>query len=557
MRAFIPQATRSVVAFAVAVASLLVTAGSAAAAPGDWPQYLAGPAHQSFAGAETAITTANAATLAAAWTWNPPVQAGDAGVPKLDGSPTIVGGRLYIGAADGWFYELDATTGATVAQRNLGFVTACGSRQGIASTATVVPDDTRGGALTAYVTAGAPGGSTASGDYLWALDAATLAPVASWPTNPVVVDAQAGSYAWASPTVVNGRVDVGISSRCDKPLVRGGVKSFAQADGTLQATYWSVPATRTNGTANTGGTIWTTPAGDSATDAIYAVTGNADEDNLAGHGCNCARPGDSYAIVRLNGSTLAKSSRWVDGTAATNAADLRDQDFGGSPTLFQGLVNGVTTPLVGACNKDGRYFALRRSNLGAGPVWSFTVGGDNAETGGFDACLSAVVFDRAAHQLVIGGNRAASVDGRAVPGSVRALSPDAGAASRVLWDDGLACNVIGTPSENGNGLVAVATNGSWSNGSGTFRRCSAAIGRVYGPQCSDTDGKPHVYVLDGRHPVANANGRPDAPVLWCRAVPGGAYSQPVFAGGSLFVASGPLPAIPATATPRITAYRAS
>jgi len=337
--------------------------------------------------------------------------------------------------------------------------------------------------------------------------------------------------------------------------VRGGVKSFAQATGALQSTYWSVPATRTDGAANIGGTIWTSVAADAATGAIFAGTGNADEDNLAGHGCSCALAGDSYAIVRLDGGTLSKVGQWTDGTAATNAGDLRDQDFGGSPTLFQGLVNGTSTPLVGACNKDGRYFALRRANLAAGPVWTFRVGADNSESGGFDACLSAASFDRPAHQLVIGGNRAAAIDGRAVPGSVRALNPDAPAAQRVVWDNGLACNVVGSPSANGKGLVAVSTYGSWFSGSGTFRRCSAAAGRVYGPSCSDTDGTPHIYVLDGRHPVANPNGRPDAPVLWCRAVPGGAFSQPVFAGGSLFVASGPTPSIPATATPRLTAYR--
>lgn len=539
----------------VAAAWVCSAPAVAGAAVSDWAQYLRGPAHQSFAGADGAITASNAATLALAWSWSPPIQPGDTSVPKLNGSPTVAAGRVYIGAADGWLYALDQSTGALLAQRNLGFVTACAPRQGIASTAAVAADPSRGGAPTVYVTAGAPGGSAAAGSYLWALDATTLSPVASWTQNPVAVDTQAGSYAWSSPTVSGGRIDVGISSRCDQPLVRGGVKAFAQSSGALQATYWTVPAARSDGANNIGGTVWTSVGLDATHGWVYATTGNADEDNLPGHGCGCARAGDSYSVVRLDGSNLAQLDRWTDGTAATNAGDLRDQDFGGSATLFSGMVNGSRTTLVGACNKDGRYYVLRRANLAAGLVWSFTVGGDNAETGGFDACLSAAAFDPSFRGLVIGGNRAASIDGHAAPGSVRALSPDSPAAHRVLWDDGLACNVIGSPAVNGNGLVTVATYGSWSGATSTYRRCSTAAGRVYSPACSDADGKPHVYVLDGRDPTGNPTGRPDAPVLWCRPVPGGAFSQPVFAAGTLFVASGSSPAIPSTATPRLTAYR--
>jgi hypothetical protein len=143
---------------------------------------------------------------------------------------------------------------------------------------------------------------------------------------------------------------------------------------------------------------------------------------------------------------------------------------------------------------------------------------------------------------------------RSYPGSVRGLSANRTASSRVRWDDGLPCNVIGSPSLNGNGLVAAATYGSYSSSTGTYQRCAAGAGRHYGPACDDTDGAPHVYVLDGRHPVADAAGRPDAPVLWCHQLPSGAFAQPTFADGYLFVASGATG--PASVAPRLTTFTA-
>jgi hypothetical protein len=534
--------------------ALAVPVAAQAATSSDWSQYLYGPGHYSYNRTATAITAANAGGLHRAWTWSPPIQPGDTGVPKLNGSPTVVAGRAYIGASDGWLYAVAESTGKTVGSANLGYITACSSRHGISSTAAVAADPARGGAATVYVTAGARGGSASSGNYLWALDAATLKAVTAWAHNPVAVDTQSGSYAWASPTVTGGRVYVGIASSCDKPLVRGGVTSVNQGTGTIASRWWSVPATHTNGTpGNIGGSVWTTPAVDTTTGAVYATTGNADEDNLDGSGCNCAQPGLSYSIVRLDGSTLKANGHWTDGTAAANAASKQDEDFGGSPTVFQGNLSGKTTAFVGACNKDGRYYVVQRDKMSAGLTWKFQVGNAGGTGSGFDNCLSAAAFDPTTAQLVIGGNHTATnIDGRAYPGSLRGLSANTPVTNRVLWDNGLPCNVIGSPSLNGNGLVAAATYGSYSSTAGAYQRCDGTTGRNYGPGCNDTDGTPHVYVVDGRHPVANANGRPDAPVLWCAQVPMGDFAQPTFADGYLFVAAGSTG--PGSATPQLSAY---
>jgi hypothetical protein len=140
--------------------------------------------------------------------------------------------------------------------------------------------------------------------------------------------------------------------------------------------------------------------------------------------------------------------------------------------------------------------------------------------------------------LVIGGNTTSGIDGASYPGSVRGLSTNTPAAHRVRWDDGLPCNVLGTPSINGNGLVAAATYGTYSTTKGAYLSCDASAATHHTATCDDTDGAPHVYVLDGRHPIANPLGRPDAPVLWCALLPSGSFGQPTFADGNLLVASG-------------------
>ncbi len=550
-RRYVPRRFARRFAVAVGVLAMVIPVAAGAATSSDWSQYMFGPRHHSFNRAATAITAANAHGLHEAWTWMAPTQPGDLAPPKVQSSPTVVGGRVYLGATDGWFYALDEKTGRTLASANLGYITACLSTHGISSTAAVTADPARGGALTVYVTAGKPGGSAGGGNYLWALDATTLKPISTWKNDPVAVDTQDGSYAWASPMVTGGHIYVGIASSCDQPLVRGGVTSVTQNSGTIAARWWAVPATRTDGNpGNSGGSVWTTPAVDTTTGGVYVTVGNADEANLAGNGCNCARPGLSYSIVRLNGSTMKATDHWTDGNALTNAASQADQDFGGSPTLFRGKLNGKTTAFVGACNKDGYYYVLQRNRMSAGLTWKFHVGATNGAGSGFDACLSAAAFDASAVQLVIGSN-STSVDGRTYPGSVRALSPNTPAKNRVRWDDGLPCNVIGTPSINGNGLVAAATYGSYSSTTGGYQRCDAAFGHHYGPSCDDTDGTPHIYVMDGRHPTAG-EGRPDAPVLWCASLPTAAFSQPTFADGYLFVAAGSTG--PPSATPQRTAF---
>src|SRR5215471_7069826 len=172
-------------------------AGGAGAAPAagpglDWPQYLHGPQHSSVSAA-TAFTPSNAASASQVWHWQPPVIAKKP-APALEASPTVVAGRVYIGAESGGFYALDEATGAVVWSRQLDTTPGgpCPVR-GVSSTAAVLPDPVTG-VSTVYVS---------GARFTYALNAATGA--VAWQTE---IGPPGGStnYNWSSPTVAGGHV---------------------------------------------------------------------------------------------------------------------------------------------------------------------------------------------------------------------------------------------------------------------------------------------------------------------------------------------------------------
>ena len=268
--------------------------------------------------------------------------------------------------------------------------------------------------------------------YLYALDAATGAQ--NWkslvgPANSAnVVGAY---YNYASPTVANGLVYEGVSSSCDQPFVRGGVQAFSQQTGSLQHSFWTDPA------GQVGASVWSSEATTNAW--VWVTTGDPEFTGTQLY--------HAYSFLRLNASTLALSGSWQ--LKLPQASDL---DFGSSPTLFDGTVNGVSTTLVGACNKNGRYYALRRDSLGRGPVWSRRVGA--AAHTGQGMCLASAVWDAQASALYLAGNTT-SINGHTYDGSVREVNPGTGT---IRWATGLGCGVLGTPAlDAATGVLAVAT----------------------------------------------------------------------------------------------------
>jgi len=414
------------------VAALLATglagAGAAGTAAGttfvNWPQYLYSPDHLSANAAATGITPANAKHLTRVWQFNP-------ATTGFLSSPVVYNGVIYIGGKNGYFYALNETTGAIIWKRFIGVVPklTCG-RQGFTSTATVAPDPATGNP-TIYVY-GATG-------YLYAMNAADGTDV--WPPAAVAIPSTTVNdyYAWSSPLVTGGNIYVGISSQCDVPLVRGGLSEFSQASGALENTFFTTPP------GSVGASIWSSAATDGQ--SIYVTTGNGDPDSLG------------FSVIKLSPS-LAQEDIW---TVPPNQL-VEDSDFGGSPGIWTASIGGVQTPMVGASNKNGTFYAFNTSALSAGPVWQRAIcnGGAN---------VAAPVFDGT--HLFLAGLRT-TINGVKYAGSIRNVNPATGA---VIWQTGLTGKIIGTPTIDGAGVIAASSYGS-RGGLNALWLINAATGQI-------------------------------------------------------------------------------
>ena len=410
---------RSAIAAVIVLATCLCVASARGDSVSDWPSYLLNVGHSS-SGGSGAITPENASTLRKLWAWKAAgaTQSGQPG-GALNASPTVYGGRVFLGANTGEFYALDLASGAVIWHRNLGWrpKLTCNAR-GITSTAAVAPDDL--GRPTVYVGGG--------DGYLYALDAATG--TQRWRTVVGGLPSATASdyYNWASPIVVNGVVYDGISSMCDKPFVPGGLQAFDQATGATTHTYLAV-----SGTA-LGGGVWTSPAADDQGN-IFVTTGS-------GSG---SPPGDMYSVVRLNAPRLPKRTR---GRCPRRHASVTAT--GSSPTLFSATLGGVTTTMVAACNKNGILYALGRTI--SAPGQSGRYGSEPVNANGTLACLPAPVWQRNA-----------SADGWAKDHDRRhrvqrfdALARP-GHRQRAVGAGPLGGLILGTPSVSAGGVIAAAT----------------------------------------------------------------------------------------------------
>ncbi|HTZ92365.1 MAG TPA: PQQ-binding-like beta-propeller repeat protein [Streptosporangiaceae bacterium] len=393
---------------ATATAKVTTSVGASAsatrAASGvqDWPAYLNGPLHNSYARSQKAITPRSARRVVQAWHFGRGTE--------FVASPTVSGGAVFIGSETGWFYKLKQTTGAVLARRFIGHEKAktCGAI-GTAATATVATDPVTHRA-TVYV-------SGANG-YLYALNESNLA--LRWKAVIARPSATSSDYFdWSSPTVANGRIYVGVSSQCDKPLIRGGVIAYSQASGRKLAEFYTVPS------GDIGGSVWSSvavgPSGD-----LFVSTGNGPPANqLLGY---------SESIVKLDPSTLA-----VLGQFQVPAAQVgTDSDFGASPV--------VVGSYVGACNKDGIFYLLNQSSMTLD--WETRIG-DASYHGQTGECIATPAYN--GKLLYFGGNQT-TISGVVHQGSVQARAPGNGA---LVWETPLDTGVTGSPSIDGGGVLAV------------------------------------------------------------------------------------------------------
>jgi outer membrane protein assembly factor BamB len=411
---------------AAVVAAVTLVLSSVYAATGEtfinWNQFLYSPLHSSDNVAATTITPSNAAKLKVQWTFKPPTA--PSGLAGFYSSPTVYRGVIYIGARNGNFYAIDEATGAVKWSRFIGFVTGktCGAA-GFTSTATVAPDPTTG-VLTVYVY-GASG-------YLYAMKASDGTDV--WPPAAVAIPSTTKNnyYAWDSPLVSRGNIYVGISSQCDLPQIRGGLDVFNRFTGALQRTFWTDPP------GKTGASIWSSPATDGT--SVFAATGSGQ--------ANTHR----LSILRLNRSLTKLLDKWQ----LPVSQRVFDTDFGASP----GIWNSSGTEMVGACNKNGTFYALDADSLSSGPVWQDQIGDPFKHGPG--ECDAAPIFDGSSLYLASNGT---TINGTVYGGSVRKVDPATGA---YLWQTGLTGPIIGSPTLDGGGVVAAASFGSPTQQNGVF-----------------------------------------------------------------------------------------
>lgn len=418
----------------------------------DWPAYLDGALHASYNATETSITTRSAGTISKAWHF-----AGGGGYLS---SPVVADGAVYIGANNGWLYQLAARSGKLLHKVFLGEVdvTSCPPPPtGMVSTATVATDP-QNGKLTVYA-------SGANG-YLYALDASTLK--VEWRSVIAIPSKTVNNYFdWSSPTVANGRIYVGISSNCDSPLVRAGISMYDQATGKKLQEFFTVPK------GWVGGSVWSSVAV-GANGVVYATTGNGPETTGA-----TQLVGDSESIVKLTSSL-----RFIARYQISASDEGFDTDFGASPVLFDGF--------VGACNKNGIFYALRQSTMRL--AWKRTVSGP---AGGNEECIATPVWN--GKDLFFGTPAVAYGDGT-YEGSVQERSP----TGTLKWITQLPNAVDGSPTMDGSGVIAVGTFDSTSTPNATYL-VDAATGSILRNLVTGADFAQSVFA-DAMLFSANQNG---------------------------------------------------
>ncbi len=383
--------------------NVVVTVSNAVAPSAEWPMYFQNIAHSGFSTGNSALTPTSAANLQLKW------QVSDTGNPEsgVFSQPVVSNGSIYWGSWDGYERASD-TSGHQLWQTYLGHTVSPGCTDpdaaGVSSTASITTDVPIGSATSVLYVGG---GDT----NVYALNAATGAIL--WSTS---LGQNPDHFIWSSPAVIGNSVYIGLASFGTCPDVQGRMYQLNRVTGAIQNFFNTVPD------GCTGGGVWSSPTIDAAAGTLYFTTGNPDP---------CANGSEmAPAMIELRLSDLSLVGQWtlpdseqVHDCDVTQCVRFNDSDFGATPTLFNGVIGGVSTPMVGAINKNGRFYAFTRDALANGPDWRAQVasGGGNPTVGTGDVAVAS--WDGTT--LFVGGDHT-TIGSQDCSGSVNALDPSTG-----------------------------------------------------------------------------------------------------------------------------------
>jgi len=322
----------------------------------DWPMY--GRSHaRTFSTDCSDIDRASARRLVPAWTFRPTPKADANGQYPVDqasftASPTIVQGVVYIGGWDGVMYALRESDGTVLWQSETD--PAPGATYGpIIGSAAVAKVDGR--LLVIF----------GSGPKIYALDANNNGErvwVHQLGDPNKEVNVQSSPLIWRDRVYVG--MDVHDQSGDEVDGVQGGLLRLDAATGKTQWKF--APERRLGQPASGCGGVWGSPTLDTATGTVYFGTAN----------CPAIRDNDKLpmeSVWALDAETGALRWRFVP-----HAPPDEDQDFGATPNLY---VDANGRKVLGAGNKDGRYYALNPST--GKKLWSTKVTTPAPGVGGF------------------------------------------------------------------------------------------------------------------------------------------------------------------------------
>jgi polyvinyl alcohol dehydrogenase (cytochrome) len=448
------------------------------------------------------------------------------GVNRAYAQPTVMGDRLFVGAANRNVYSLDAKTGCIVWE----FKADAGVRSAIS-----IGIDARG--WTAYF--------GDQGANVYAVDA--LSGALRWKAH---LENHPAAIITGAPALVESVLYVPVTSYEEASgagahysccSFRGSIVALDIASGKVLWKSYTIPEVPQKTRKNelgvqlfgpSGAGIWSSPAVDRAMGMLYATTGDSYSDPAAS-------TSDAILGFRLNTGELVWSRQMTAGDAFTIAcgtvppgmgncpqAGGPDLDFGSSPILVQlangrrALIAGQKSGIVHAVDPDREGAILWQQRLGQGGKlggiqWGSAVDEHNVYVALSDLRIRVVSDTTAGAQISIFGP-SFLVD-PAAGGGMYALALETG---EVVWHTPHpGCNNVPGCSPAQSAAVTAIPGAVFSGGlDGHLRAYAAASGRIIW----DVDTRGTYETVNG---LTALGGSLDGP-------------GPVVVGGMLYVNSG-------------------